>query len=225
MKEKNQNFFFELELEIAFRVEQGAGLLVSISEMLFHSIPPTIQTESFDRNWNDFLMKYGLGDNKWLSDNTKVYIACFWVYLSSDLGVFWRAFRRPLFMNSSLSRSPLLGRDEKHTKEREEQRERKSDAADFYTIIPCATKSSIEAQFQHVYTHEKFTEVRAQFRGKVNCITRSKHSALGYTFVVTYDTVAAEVKCQCLLFELRGILFRHALSVLSFERVNKVLPR
>ncbi|QHN81326.1 Protein FAR-RED ELONGATED HYPOCOTYL [Arachis hypogaea] len=172
-------------------------------------------------------------------------------------------------MGSNLSGSPLLGRDEKHTKEQSmhsffnkfitrnisliqfvkqydnclgsrEQAERESDAADFHTVIPCATKSSIEAQFQDVYTHQKFREVQAQFIGKANCITRLTNSALGYSvyevgeqvsssifnkFVVTYDSVAAEVKCQCLLFESRGILCRHALSVLSFERVSQVSPR
>ncbi|RYQ85609.1 hypothetical protein Ahy_B10g105174 isoform B [Arachis hypogaea] len=117
-----------------------------------------------------------------------------------------------------------------------EQAERESDAADFHTVIPCATKSSIEDQFQDVYTHQKFREVQAQFRGKANYITRLTNSALGYSvyevgeqvsssifnkFVVTYDSVAAEVKCQCLLFESRGILCRHALSVLSFERVKR----
>ncbi|RYR20719.1 hypothetical protein Ahy_B03g065937 [Arachis hypogaea] len=121
-----------------------------------------------------------------------------------------------------------------------EQAERESDAADFHTVIPCTTKSSIEAQFQEAYTHAKFREVQAQFRGKANCITRLKNSALGYSvyevgeqvsssifnkFVVTYDSVAAEVKCQCLLFESRGILCRHALSVLSFEQVSQVSPR
>ncbi|RYR10898.1 hypothetical protein Ahy_B05g079375 [Arachis hypogaea] len=110
----------------------------------------------------------------------------------------------------------------------------------FHTVIPCATKSCIEAQFQDAYTHAKFREVQAQFRGKANCITRLKNSALGYSvyevgeqvsssifnkFVVTYDSVAAEVKCQCLLFESRGILCRHALSVLSFEQVSQVSPR
>ncbi|RYR70530.1 hypothetical protein Ahy_A03g017012 [Arachis hypogaea] len=88
-----------------------------------------------------------------------------------------------------------------------EQAERESDAADFHTVIPCATKSSIEAQFQDAYTHAKFREVQAQFRGKANCITRLKNSALGYSvykvgkqvsssifdkFAVTYDSVAAE---------------------------------
>ncbi|RYR62079.1 hypothetical protein Ahy_A04g019419 [Arachis hypogaea] len=51
------------------------------------------------------------------------------------------------------------------------------------------------ALMQRVYTHEKFREVQEQFRGKVNCIRKSTHSALGYTvskstfnkFAVTYD--------------------------------------
>ncbi|RYQ99145.1 hypothetical protein Ahy_B07g087027 [Arachis hypogaea] len=155
--------------------------------------------DSFDRNWNDFLLNFGLVDNKWLSGN---------VFLKSASEV--------------------------------EQAERESDAADFHTVIPCATKSCIEAQFQDAYTHAKFREVQAQFRGKANCITRLKNSALGYSvyevgeqvsssifnkFVVTYDSVAAEVKCHCLLFESRGILCRHALSVLSFEQVSQVSPR
>ncbi|QHO46900.1 Protein FAR-RED ELONGATED HYPOCOTYL [Arachis hypogaea] len=87
-----------------------------------------------------------------------------------------------------------------------EQVERESDVADFHTVIPCATKSSIEAQFQDAYTHAKF-------------------SSIFNNFSVTYDSVAAEVKCQCLLFESRGILCRHALSVLSFEQVSQVSPR
>ncbi|RYR29638.1 hypothetical protein Ahy_B01g054085 [Arachis hypogaea] len=120
------------------------------------------------------------------------------------------------------------------------QAEREFDVTDFHTVIPCVTKSAIEAQFQHVYTHEKFKEVQAQFRGKVNCIKRSMHSTLGFItyevieqvsnstfnkFVVTYDVVSRDVKCHCLLFESRGILCRHSLSVLSFERVDNVAPK
>ncbi|RYR72713.1 hypothetical protein Ahy_A02g006926 isoform M [Arachis hypogaea] len=158
-----------------------------MSQIVFNSH----SKDSFDRNWNDFLLNFGLVDNKWLSGSR-------------------------------------------------EQAERESDAADFHTVIPCATKFSIEAQFQDVYTHQKFREVQAQFREKANCITRLMNSALGYSvyevgeqvsssilnkFVVTYDSVAAEVKCQCLLFESRGILCRHTLSVLSFEQVSQVSPR
>ncbi|QHO43517.1 Protein FAR-RED ELONGATED HYPOCOTYL [Arachis hypogaea] len=121
-----------------------------------------------------------------------------------------------------------------------EQREREFDVVDFHTVIPCATKSPIKAQFQHVYTHEKFRKVQAQFKRKVNCITRSTHSTLSFTayevveqvsnstfnkFVVTYDAISCEVKCRCLLFESRGIMYHHSLSALSFEQVDKVAPK
>ncbi|RYR25281.1 hypothetical protein Ahy_B02g058965 [Arachis hypogaea] len=92
----------------------------------------------------------------------------------------------------------------------------------------------------HVYTHAKFRKVQEQFRGKVNCITRSTELALGFTsyevleqvsnskfnkFVVTYDAMSCEVKFQCLLSESRGILCHHCLSALSFEKVDKLAPR
>ncbi|RYR00290.1 hypothetical protein Ahy_B07g088408 [Arachis hypogaea] len=204
---------------------------------------------SFQKNWNDFLLNFGLVDNKWLS-------VCFWVY-SADLYEdrhiwvpiyldhhFWVGMRSTQrsenmhsFFNKFITRNSSLIQFVKQYDNclgSREQAERESDAADFHTVIPCATKSSIEAQFQD------FREVQAQFRGKANCITRLTNSALGYSvyevgeevsssifnkFVVTYDSVAVEVKCQCLLFESRGILCRHALSVLSFERVSQVSPR
>ncbi|RYQ99599.1 hypothetical protein Ahy_B07g087539 [Arachis hypogaea] len=176
--------------------------------------------DSFDMNWNDFLLNFGLADNKWLSGN---------VFLKYAAEVISPGTAR-LFSSSN---NTIIA-SEAGSKQRE------SDAADFHTLIPCATKSCIEAQFQDAYTHAKFREVQAQFRGKANCITRLKNSTLGYSvydigeqvsssifnkFVVTYDSVVAEVKFQCLLFDSRGILCRHALSVLSFEQVSQVSPR
>ncbi|XP_057755910.1 protein FAR-RED IMPAIRED RESPONSE 1-like [Arachis stenosperma] len=91
-----------------------------------------------------------------------------------------------------------------------EQREREFDVVDFHTMIPCATKSAIEAQFQHVYTYEKFRKVQEQLRGNVSCIIRLMHSTLGFMtyevieqvsnttfnkFFVTYNAVSREVKC------------------------------
>ncbi|RYR65948.1 hypothetical protein Ahy_A03g011871 isoform A [Arachis hypogaea] len=193
--------------------------------------------ESFDRNWNAFLLKYGLVDNKWLSDLYEYRHIWVPIYLDHH---FWAGMRRTQrsesmqsFFNKFITRNGSLIQFGA-------ERERESDAVDFHTVIPCATKSSIEALFQHVYTHQKFKKVQAQFRGKVNCSTRLTNSAQGYLvyevgeevsssifnkFAVTYDSVAAQVKCQCLLFESKGILCRHVLSVLIFERVTQVSPR
>ncbi|RYR09650.1 hypothetical protein Ahy_B05g078035 isoform B [Arachis hypogaea] len=139
--------------------------------------------DEFDKNWNDFLTKYGLGGNKWLSElyeDRHIWIS---VYLDHH---FWAGkkstqrsesmhsfFNKFITQNSSL-RQFVKQYDNYLTSG--EQAEREFDAVDFHTVIPYATKLAIEAQFQHVYTHEKFREVQGQFRGKVNCITRSMHS-------------------------------------------------
>ncbi|RYR58283.1 hypothetical protein Ahy_A05g023943 [Arachis hypogaea] len=124
--------------------------------------------ESFDRNWDDFLLKYGLVDNKWLSD---LYEDChIW---NNSLIQFVKQYDNCLGSR--------------------EQTERESDAADFHTVVSYATKSSIEAQFQHVYTHQKFRKVQAQFRGKANCITRLTNSALGYSVYEVGEQVFSSI--------------------------------
>ncbi|RYR20437.1 hypothetical protein Ahy_B03g065554 [Arachis hypogaea] len=153
--------------------------------------------DSFDRNWNDFLLKYGLVDNKWLSD------------LYED--------RHILLIQFVKQYNNCLGS--------REQAEKESDAADFHTVIPCATKSSIEAQFQHVYTHQNFRLTNSALGYSVYEVGEQVSISIFNKLVVTYDSVASQVKCQCLLFESRGILCHHALSVLSFERVTQVSLR
>ncbi|RYR08691.1 hypothetical protein Ahy_B05g076505 [Arachis hypogaea] len=220
MKEKNHNFFFELEL----KDDQSIKLAFwadARSRAAFEYFRDVI---SFDTTYNTNRYNLVCGSFVGVNHHDLYEDRHIWVPIYLDHH-FWAGMR-------STQRNNCLGS--------REQAEKESDAADFHTVIPCTTKSSVEAQFQHVYTHQKFREVQAQFRGKANCITRLTNSALGYSvyevgeqvsssifnkFVVTYDSVAAQVKCQCLLFESRGILCRHALSVLSFERVTEVSPR
>ncbi|RYR04064.1 hypothetical protein Ahy_B06g083603 [Arachis hypogaea] len=128
-----------------------------IKQEMSHVIWNSFTKDTLYRNWNDFVTKFGIRSNKWLS----------------------------------------------------ESKEREFGAAYFHTVVSCETKSTIKAQFRHVYTHEKFREVQGQFRGKVNCITRSMYSTLGFTtykvveqvynstfnkFFVTYDAVSREIK-------------------------------
>ncbi|QHO00013.1 Protein FAR-RED ELONGATED HYPOCOTYL [Arachis hypogaea] len=171
--------------------------------------------DSFDRNWNDFLLNFGLADNKWLLDlyeDRHIWVP---IYLDHHFWAGMRSTQRSesmhSFFNKYITRNSSLIQFVKYDNclGSREQAERESDTADFHTLIPCATKSCIEAQFQDAYTHAKFREVQAQFRGKANCITRLKNSALGYSvydvgeqvsssifnkFVVTYDSVAVESK-------------------------------
>ncbi|QHO25130.1 Protein FAR1-RELATED SEQUENCE [Arachis hypogaea] len=297
MKEKNQNFFFELELEedqsikLAFwadarsraafeyfgdvisfdttyntnRYNLVCGSFVGVnhhgqSTLLGYSLMKNEEIESFKWLFQCWLRcMRGNAPKGFLTDQCASMKRALEAYLYEDRHIwvpiyldhhFWAGMRSTersesmhSFFNKFITRNSSLIQFVKQYDNclgSREQVERESDAADFPTVIPCATKSSIEAQFQDVCTHQKFREVQAQFRGKANCITRLTNFALGYSvyevgeqvsnsifnkFVVTYDSVAAEVKCQCLLFESRGILYRQALSMLSFERVSQVSPR
>ncbi|QHO40276.1 Protein FAR-RED ELONGATED HYPOCOTYL [Arachis hypogaea] len=120
-----------------------------------------------------------------------------------------------------------------------EQQEREADVEDYKSIIPCATNSLIEKQFQGAYTNAKFKEVQKQFRKKANCIlhlmkavsTSKVYSILEdvstskeRVYEVNYNAETKDITCMCQMFESRGILCRHSLVVLGHERVREI-PR
>ncbi|RYR21621.1 hypothetical protein Ahy_B03g066928 isoform A [Arachis hypogaea] len=120
------------------------------------------------------------------------------------------------------------------TQRSETQQEYELDAASFNTIIPCATASAIEKQFQKEYTHAKFNELQKEFRAKANCFSTKEHEE-GY--VVTYKVIE-ELENGDKMFDVtykasfdsstsdsNGILCRHSLSVLGLERVKKLLNK
>ncbi|RYR28707.1 hypothetical protein Ahy_B01g052863 isoform A [Arachis hypogaea] len=110
--------------------------------------------DSFDRNWNDFLLNFDLVDNKWLSDlyeDRHIWIS---IYLDHHFWARMKSAQRSesihSFFNKFITRNSSLIQFVKQYDNclgSREQAERESDAADFHTVIPYATKSSIEAQF------------------------------------------------------------------------------
>ncbi|XP_025692433.1 protein FAR-RED ELONGATED HYPOCOTYL 3-like [Arachis hypogaea] len=281
MKEKNQNFFFELNLEGDHCIKHAFWANASSRAAFDYFRDVVLFDTTYNTNRYNLVLDSFVGVNhhgqstllgcalmknediqsfKWLFeywlrcmggkapkelyDDRHIWIP---VYLDHHFWVGMRSTQRiesmHSFFNKFITRNSSLRQFVKQYDNclaSREQAEREFDAADFHTVIPCTSKSTIEAQFQHVYTHEKFKEFQTQFRGKVKCITRSMHSTLGFItyevieqvsnstfnkFVVTYDVVSRDVKCHCLLFEFRDILCRHSLSVLSFERVDNVAPK
>ncbi|RYQ88618.1 hypothetical protein Ahy_B09g095708 isoform D [Arachis hypogaea] len=209
MKEKNPNFFFELELEedqsikLAFWADARSraafeyfGDVISFdttyntNRALEACMPTTVHRwciwhimkkipsklngykghadieqemsqviwnshskDSFDRNWNDFLLNFGLADNKWLSDlyeHRHIWVP---IYLDHHFWAGMRSTQRSESMHSFFNKyitqnSSFIQFVKQYDNclRSREQAERESDAADFHTVIPCATKSSIEAQ-------------------------------------------------------------------------------
>ncbi|RYR28709.1 hypothetical protein Ahy_B01g052863 isoform B [Arachis hypogaea] len=209
MKEKNQNFFFELELEddqsikLAFWADARSraafeyfgdvipfDTTYNTNKAIEACMPTTIHRwciwhitkkipsklngnkghakieqelsqvvwnshskDSFDRNWNDFLLNFDLVDNKWLSDlyeDRHIWIS---IYLDHHFWARMKSAQRSesihSFFNKFITRNSSLIQFVKQYDNclgSREQAERESDAADFHTVIPYATKSSIEAQ-------------------------------------------------------------------------------
>ncbi|CAA0826808.1 Unknown protein [Striga hermonthica] len=107
----------------------------------------------------------------------------------------------------------------------------------------CLSNYDIEKQFQSAYTNVKFREFQDELRDKFYCqpfLVKIENSVYEYkveedvkvddirkdvTFTVHFDECTHEVKCVCRLFEFRGILCRHIMSVLIARRINEVHPR
>jgi hypothetical protein len=113
----------------------------------------------------------------------------------------------------------------------------------FHRMIPCSTPYPLEETFQDVYTNAKFKEVQKEFRKVLSCnnpYLRSEGAISTYQVIelsvvnrnmkevpycVCYNEEKVDVKCTCALFETRGILCSHAISVLLFKKVTMLPPR
>jgi hypothetical protein len=123
------------------------------------------------------------------------------------------------------------------------ERERKSDFDSFNRTIQCFSPFPLEKAFQEVYTNAKFKEVQAEFMKVVSCnnsclssegaISTYQVIELGVVdknmksakYCVYYNKEEVEVKCGCALFETKGILCTHAISVLLSNEVSNLPPK
>ncbi|XP_062163714.1 protein FAR-RED IMPAIRED RESPONSE 1-like [Alnus glutinosa] len=193
---------------------------------------------------------YNLEENAWLrglySERT------FWVpaYLND---VFWAGMtttQRSESMNaffdgyvqSSTSLKEFVDQYDNALRRKVEV-ENVADFDSFNTTISCVSYWPFEKQFQKIYTHAKFREVQKEISEIMYCGSSLLKSECGIrtyqvierveinesyrkkiVFNVCYNGPVCEVNCSCHLFESRGILCKHAISVLTtFEDVD-LLP-
>ncbi|XP_072062059.1 protein FAR-RED ELONGATED HYPOCOTYL 3-like [Arachis hypogaea] len=218
MKEKNQNFFFELNLEGNHCIKHAFGVDARSKPAFDYfgdvvSFDTTYNTNRYNlvlgsfvgMNHHDHLTLLGCAlMKKRTSNHSNGYLSVGYIAWERRhqkklerfsykvwpwrQQVAFRTVRGSPYMNFGLLGAPLLGRDEKHAKERDNRG----------TVSACFTTYEVIEQV----SNSKFNK-----------------------FVVTYNAVSQDVKCHCLLFESRGILCRHPLSVLSFERVDNVASK
>ncbi|KAL7260398.1 hypothetical protein ACSBR1_006127 [Camellia fascicularis] len=103
-----------------------------------------------------------------------------------------------------------------------------------------ALVESGEKQFQSAYTRAKFKESQREILGKIYCdwttckedggiseYTIDEYVKVGEshqcaTFIVVFKDDTKEVNCNCRLFEFRGILCKHQITVFMHRKIDQV---
>nr|GLL33509.1 Zinc finger, PMZ-type [Ipomoea trifida] len=123
------------------------------------------------------------------------------------------------------------------------EKEKEADFHSFNSMYECLSNYEMEKQFQRLYTNEKFREFQEELKGKFDCyhsLIKDENPSFVYEvvedvkvgdkrrdvkFMVAFNEVECEAKCNCHLFEFRGILCRHALLVLILRKVSEIPSR
>ncbi|XP_042972881.1 protein FAR1-RELATED SEQUENCE 5-like [Carya illinoinensis] len=221
------------------------GLKTDIHSALYDSQTTT----EFEESWGGLLEKYDLIGNNWLQ--TLYEERSFWVpvFLKSVFWVGMSTTQRSESMNAFFDGYVHAGTTLKEFVDQFDNALRKKveveTTADFNSTnqtIPCISPFNIEKQFQKVYTNAKFKEVQREFMGLMGCncwLVSTQGCILTFDvldeisfdeqtkrvhYSVYYNEDECEVKCTCGLFEMRGIICRHALRVCQLKNIN-VLPK
>ncbi|XP_050889440.1 protein FAR1-RELATED SEQUENCE 2 [Lathyrus oleraceus] len=141
------------------------------------------------------------------------------------------------YINSTTSLNQFMKQYDNALRSRAEK-EFEADFNSMDTTILCGSNSSIEKQFQSEFTNAKFKEIQVEFRSKRNCsASLNSMEDCFATYHVLEEILVGDIrkervlkvvlnkenhdfKCECSLFEFRGIVCRHVLSVCSQERIE-----
>ncbi|KAF5448059.1 hypothetical protein F2P56_033563 [Juglans regia] len=119
------------------------------------------------------------------------------------------------------------------------ENENLADFQSFNATIPCISRSPIEKRFQELYTNAKFKEVQQQVNRIIDLnpkLYKNDGAVKTYmvedeicleeftkpvTHFVNFSGEDAVAKCSCGLFEMRGILCRHILAMITLASASR----
>ncbi|XP_042980005.1 protein FAR-RED IMPAIRED RESPONSE 1-like [Carya illinoinensis] len=163
----------------------------------------------FEMKWGQLIQKYGLGDNAWLQGlyNER----SFWVpmYLK---GVFWAGMSTTQrfesinaffdgFVHSDTTLKEFVDQFDNALRKKMEL-ETTTDFNSSNQTIPCSSDGCIS-------TYDVLDE-----------ITTDNDHVKSMKYIVYFNQEEVDVKCTCALFEMRGILCKHALNVCQMNKIH-----
>lgn len=223
-----------------------------IKRTLKNVVYESVKVRVFENTWAKMILEHNLEDNEWLESLYKdrynwvpVFLRnTFWAGIStSQKNESMTAFFDG-YVHSKTTLKQFVEQYDSALKSKIDK-ESNADFASFNSVIPTITSLGIEQQFQKVYTNDIFKKFQDEVKGLVYCncsliktegsistfeVTENVPEKEGapwkeVTCEVSYsDEATNEVQCLCQLFEFKGILCRHALSVLIKRQVIAVSP-
>ncbi|XP_042460360.1 protein FAR1-RELATED SEQUENCE 6-like [Zingiber officinale] len=217
----------------------------NLKNIVYNSLTST----ECDSNWKKFIKEFNLEKNDWLNSLYEIRHKWMPVYVKDKFWAGMSTSQRSESMNAFFddyvhSKTTLKQFVEQYDNALKSkiEKEDNSDFTSFNSIIPVISGNPIEKQFQSVYTNKIFKLFQNELRGLMFCNTsfmKEEGSTLFFevmetvygkdgttpkeiSFWVQYSELQCEMKCLCRLFEFRGIVCRHLLSVLVKRKVTTV---
>ncbi|EPS72831.1 hypothetical protein M569_01925, partial [Genlisea aurea] len=211
-------------------LRQHSNFMKKFNKCIFKSLPD----EEFDMRWWKMVTRFELQENEWVQSlyvDRKKWVPAFMsnVFLAglsphhrseSLNSVFDKYVHKKLNLKEFLRQYSTMLRN----------RYEEEELADFDTCHKQAalkSPSPWEKQMSTIYTHAIFRKFQVEVLGVVGCHSKKEEEdgvtaafkvddyEKGENFAVTYNKAKLEVSCSCLMFEYKGFLCRHSMSVLQ----------
>ncbi|GER56695.1 FAR1-related sequence 6, partial [Striga asiatica] len=228
----------------------------AVSDAMFYD--HALKISEFEKLWGEMINQHGLGGNKWLQllyeDRQR------WgpVYLKDTsfvgmLPINGTEGPRTFFNGYVQKHTSFKECLDKYdlALQRNQMKEALEDYESRNSNFELKTKSKFELQLSKVYTRKMFKKCQIEVEGMCLCFNTKRATNNGpvTTFVVEerietggnekevrhyyevlFESTRAEVRCICGLFNFKGYLCRHALTVLNYNGVEEIpaqyiLPR
>nr|XP_009391893.1 PREDICTED: protein FAR1-RELATED SEQUENCE 2 isoform X2 [Musa acuminata subsp. malaccensis] len=233
---------------------KGYRVYEEMRKLMQNAVYDSFTKEEFEESWTKFIEKFNLYDNAWLKglyEERHRWVPAFvkdsfWAGMSTTQ----RSQRmNPFFDGLVYSKTTMKQFVEQYdvALESKVEREDQADFQSFNSWVPCVTHFDIEKQFQQVYTIDKFKEFQQEMVAKLYCEVTLAGGSDGISeydvsedvligddddqhhklvhFKVHFTEGDCEVQCSCHLFEFKGIICRHMISVLVKRQISSVPSR
>lgn len=224
----------------------------SIQATLTRTVYYSLRSEEFEAAWEDMMQRHGLRDHKWLQALYEDRKRCIPVYLKETFLAGMFPIQSSDVVSSCFEgyldkRTPLKEFLDKYDQavRAKYQLEALADMESRNSSYMLKSRSYFQLQLLKVYTNNILRMFERELEGMYSCLSPRQVNADGpvSTYIVKeqvevegnrretrdyevlYNATEMEVLCVCGLFNLKGYLCRHALSVLNHNGVEEIPPQ